>query len=151
MIYTKYKYLYKIYCFFLHILPALLIDTYFRLTGQEPKMKVTYDKIHKFSEVIAYFSTKQWKFIDNNVQNLWIRLSDQDKELFHFSLKDLDWREYFRLHVLGIRQYLMKESLDTLPQAWSRFYIFQILHYTVIAAICSMLVWTSVFVAKLVM
>lgn len=75
-----------------------------------------YQKIHKFSEVISYFSTKQWTFVDSNLKDLGNRLSDRDKEVFDFDLTKLDWKQYFYDHIRGIRQYLVHDNLDTVPQ-----------------------------------
>lgn len=50
----------RIYMIFLHFLPAILIDFIARCIGQTPRLKKTYDKIHKFSNVISYFCTNDW-------------------------------------------------------------------------------------------
>lgn len=75
-----------------------------------------YEKIHKFSDVISYFSTKQWTFLDSNTKDLFNRLSPKDKQLFDFDLTKLDWKQYFYYHIRGLRVYLVHDSLDTVPQ-----------------------------------
>lgn len=76
-----------------------------------------YEKIHKFSNVISYFSTKQWKFDDTNTVKLCDKLSKKDGELFDFDLRKLDWKEYFYHHIRGLRVYLIHDKMDTLKEA----------------------------------
>ncbi|VVC99844.1 unnamed protein product [Leptidea sinapis] len=78
-----------------------------------------------FSSVISYFTTKEIYFCNRRTQELWNTTSDLDKQIFPFSMKDINWDEYFEYYLQGIRQYLFKESEDTVPQArikWRRLY-----------------------------
>lgn len=127
---NKYKFMHQIYCVFLHFIPALIVDTYAKLVGREPKLWNAYEKIHKFSEVISYFSTKEWKFIDSNTRNLCNKLSDKDKELFDFDLSKLDWKEYFYHHIRGLRVYLVQDKLDTVEEALMKRRRLLIAHYS---------------------
>lgn len=76
--------------------------------------------MHKFSDVISYFSLKSWKFNDNNTRSLIQKLSKLDQTLFSFDLNKLSWDEYFKKHVLGIRMYIIKDPLETLPEGRKR-------------------------------
>ncbi len=75
-----------------------------------------YEKIHKFSEVISYFSTKQWKFVDSNTRELVGKLSPKDQEIFDFDLAKLNWKEYFYHHIRGLRVYLVHDKMDTVKE-----------------------------------
>ena len=74
-----------------------------------------YEKIHKFSSVISYFCLKHWQFDDGNVEDLWNSISEKDREVFFFDIKQMKWSQYFHDYIKGMRQYLMHDSLDTLP------------------------------------
>ena len=80
----------------------------------------TYEKLHKFSEVISYFSTREWKFSNSNIQQLWQKLSHEDRSTFDFNISDLHWDDFFRDSIFGIRTYLLKEGPETLPDARKR-------------------------------
>lgn len=85
-----------------------------------------YKKITKFETVISYFACRDWKFHNDNTQGLWNSLPEADKTMFPFSMKELDWEDYHKTHVLGLRIYLVKDDLSTMPQAmikWRRFYV----------------------------
>jgi alcohol-forming fatty acyl-CoA reductase len=85
-------------------------------------MLKVYKKIQRFSDVIAYFSTQQWNFNNKNMQALWSRMDPKDQEIFHFSMKDMDWENYFETHILGLRKYLAKDDPSTLPAARRRWF-----------------------------
>jgi fatty acyl-CoA reductase len=80
-----------------------------------------YKKINKFCDVLSYFSTREWKFTNKNVQELWQKLGEDDQKLFDFNIEDLDWDKYFYTYVRGIRLYLLKDDVSTIPQAIARY------------------------------
>ena len=71
--------------------------------------------------MISYFSTRDWKFTNKNVQDLWQKLDEDDKKLFDFNIDELDWDRYFYSYVRGIRLYLLKDDFSTIPQALARY------------------------------
>lgn len=82
-----------------------------------------YKKIHRFMDVLDDFTTKEWQFTNHQVHGLINKLDKRDKKLFFMDIRDVDWDSYFQNYVKGIRVYLIKDPLDTLPQArvkWQR-------------------------------
>ncbi|XP_054271942.1 fatty acyl-CoA reductase wat-like [Macrosteles quadrilineatus] len=112
--------------YFLHYLPALIIDGLAKITGKEsPNLYKVYKKIDKFTMVLAYFAHRSWDFSNNNVQAMWKSLSPSDQKTFNFDMKQLDWDKFFYNYIRGLRVYLLKDDMSTLPQAmvrWRRFY-----------------------------
>ena len=47
-----------------------------------------------FVQVLAYFSTHEWKWSNDNVMKLNSELTGSDKETFNFDLSTLDWKEF---------------------------------------------------------
>ena len=84
-------------------------------------MKV-YDKVHKFTQVISYFSCAEWKFKNSNTQMLLSNITEEDKKLFNFDMNTINWESYFKENVKAVRQYIFKESLDTVPKARIRMF-----------------------------
>ena len=80
-------------------------------------MLKTYERIHKFSESVAYFSTNEWKFSNSNVQQLWQKLSPEDRLIFDFNISNLCWDDCLRDTFMGVRTYLLNEDPKTLPDA----------------------------------
>lgn len=53
------------------------------------------------------------KWVCDNVKDMWQRLDPRDKDLFNFDMTEFNWEEYLELYVKGIRQYLLKDDLDS--------------------------------------
>ncbi|XP_072948576.1 fatty acyl-CoA reductase wat-like [Epargyreus clarus] len=133
----------QIYIFFLHLIPAALVDGLAVCIGKKPKMLKVYKKVHKFSSVIAYFCTNEIQFCNRRTRELWDGTSDEDKKLFPFSMREVDWLSYFDDYLAGIRRYLFKDGDDTLPGArikWKRLYylhqIVRILFLALVIYVC---------------
>lgn len=86
--------------------------------------------------MLAYFATRDWKFDNSNVQSLYEELCDADKQIFDFNMATLDWSDYFYNYVRGIRVYLLKDPVETVPAGLKKLTRLRILHYI----FCSILV-----------
>jgi len=82
-----------------------------------------YQKIHKFSGVISNFSTKEWVFGEENTLGLWEKLSPIDKTIFEFDMRTLDWNQYFKDSVDGVRIFLFQDKPSTLPSARRKMFL----------------------------
>ncbi|XP_038219934.1 fatty acyl-CoA reductase wat-like [Zerene cesonia] len=141
---------YAIYSFFLHWVPAYIIDAIAVVIGKKPMLKKAYRKIEKFSTVISYFSCRQWKFSNQNVQNLYKELCKADRHNFNFNMSELDWDMYFHNHVRGIRLYLLKDPLDTVPQGLRKQNMLKVANYLLIAILGFVFVRLMWWITKLV-
>ncbi|CAF4887796.1 unnamed protein product [Pieris macdunnoughi] len=122
---TKSYYMFLFYNFFLHYLPALLIDSYCALTGRKRNMLKFYSKVIKLAHILFYFSTQDWRFSDDNVREMWRSLPTSDKTVFPFNMADMSWDYMTETFLLGLRVYLVNDDLSTLPEArkkWNRLY-----------------------------
>lgn len=90
---------------------------------------MAYTKIEKFSRVIGYFACRSWKFSNENARNLFTELCDADKQIFDFNLAGLDWDSYFYNEIRGVRVYLLKDPLETVPQGLKLNQKLMYLHY----------------------
>ncbi|KAK7595546.1 hypothetical protein V9T40_013371 [Parthenolecanium corni] len=120
--------LYPILNLFLHRIPGLLIDFIFILTKREPILTKVYRKLDQLRDILRYFRVRKWLFKTDNVQSLWKNLSPEDKEIFYFDIKNVDWTEYFQCLVLGLRVFLMKDDIQTLPAARKKVTRLYIIH-----------------------
>ncbi|KAK4878721.1 hypothetical protein RN001_011227 [Aquatica leii] len=116
---------YNLTLFFLHILPAAICDFALLCVGKSPRLLKIYKKIHKFTAVISYFCTRNWEFKSAHYQSVLKKMTPEDRELFFHDLKDLDWEEYFKEYIKGIRVHLIGDPLHTMDAAkskWLRLY-----------------------------
>lgn len=79
-----------------------------------------YKKMHKFIDVITYFSLKSWTFRDKNTRSLIKNMSKLDQYLFQMDMTNLSWDQYFKKHVIGVRLYIIKDPIESLPEGVKR-------------------------------
>jgi fatty acyl-CoA reductase len=72
-------------------------------------MKI-YEKLHRFTGAISYFCTRQWKFSNQNVQQLWSMISEEDRKIFDFNICNLNWDRYLGESMMGVRKFLLKDD-----------------------------------------
>jgi fatty acyl-CoA reductase len=80
-----------------------------------------YQKIHRFTDVIAYFSNQQWIFHNDNVQKLWKKMSPQDKIMFKFDMTLLDWEVFLFSMIKGLRLYTFNDNFERAKESLARY------------------------------
>lgn len=73
--------------------------------------------------VIEFFAMRQWDYQQDNLIAMWNNLSEKDKDIFFFDMRQLDWDLFLQHYFRGIRQYLLNDPLETIPEAlvrWNR-------------------------------
>jgi fatty acyl-CoA reductase len=96
---------------------ALFYDFCHILTLKKPQMLGRIIKLEEIVDSIALFLNRSWKFSNGNVKKLWDRMNDEDRELFPFDIRMVNWETYYRNLQKGIRVYLLNDPLSTLPEA----------------------------------
>ncbi|XP_043486959.1 fatty acyl-CoA reductase wat-like [Polistes fuscatus] len=114
---TKYRLLHLFYVYLLHLLPALIIDIGMLCLGRKPRLLRIYGTINKMLDALSYFSLMEWKFTNDRLIEMTRKLSTEDQELFYCDMKDVVWDTYFKTFLLGIRLYVLKDPIVTLPEA----------------------------------
>ncbi|XP_065204287.1 fatty acyl-CoA reductase wat-like [Planococcus citri] len=138
VILTDNKYLFRILSFLMHTIPAYFLDFLAYLVGEKPVLTKIYKKLNRALEVTAYFRARHWVFKNNNIQELWQKLSNEDKQLFFFNAADFSWEYFLQAMGLGLRVYLANDDIHTLPAArikWRRLYYAHIALKTVFFAV----------------
>ncbi|XP_075210015.1 fatty acyl-CoA reductase wat-like isoform X2 [Lycorma delicatula] len=85
----------SIFKFFLHYLPALLIDTIAPIFGKEKRLLKVSEKVDKLLQSISFFCIRQWDLSNNNTQDLWKSLDQKDKEIFPFNIEDINGKNIY--------------------------------------------------------
>ncbi|XP_012270707.1 fatty acyl-CoA reductase wat-like [Orussus abietinus] len=147
---TKSNFLFFILSFFLHTLPAFIIDLGLFIAGQKPRLMKIYRKISKYSSILVYFSTNEWTFGINNTRTLWNKLSKEDKKIFYFSMEDFDWEDYMKKCIDGIRIYIFKDDPSTIPAARKRMAKILILHKLIKLAAVALGCWLLYLMISLI-
>ncbi|XP_050540840.1 fatty acyl-CoA reductase wat-like isoform X2 [Daktulosphaira vitifoliae] len=144
---TNNPYLYAILNLFCHIIPGYILDTLAVMSGQKPILLNIYKKLDKVRETLAYFANKEWTFVNDRILRLWDTLDSQDRELFNFDVRQISWEYFSQAHCLGLRVYLVKDDIHTLPNArkkWERLHAAHIVVKTLTIIFLLWLVWLPV-------
>lgn len=121
---------FKISAFFVHILPALVLDGILKLTGGRAKLSKLHRNINRSLELLHKFIFTEWTYTAEKTESLHTWLSLNDKDEFGVSLAMLDWRDYFLNLCHGVRRYLCKEKDSSLPAAKNKDLFLRVLHLT---------------------
>lgn len=66
---------------------------------------------------LNYFTTHEWRFISENPIQLLEKMSPEDRRVFYFDVRDIDWASYLETYALGTRRFILKDDPSTLPAA----------------------------------
>ena len=66
---------------------------------------------------LNFYTIRQWRFISQNAIRLLSKLSEEDRRIFYFDVREINWRAYIRNYVLGARKYILKEADGSEPAA----------------------------------
>ncbi|KAI9553796.1 ABC protein [Daphnia sinensis] len=150
--YTTNDFLFKISQTLLHDLPAYLMDLFMKATGKRTKWVQLYRKANEAFSTYEFFTTHQWRFISNNPIRLMKEMSIVDRELFYFDVRRINWQNYFETYILGLRLYVLKDDIGSLPLATSnlnRLYWIQFMWLLHVSVSC-ILLFTAIFYCSVV-
>ncbi|KXJ71456.1 hypothetical protein RP20_CCG020501 [Aedes albopictus] len=68
-------------------------------------------KTTHFLELMSYFGLREWTIGSANVRRLRALLSSEEARLLEFDMGTINWTEYFRTYIPGIRRYWFKEQV----------------------------------------
>jgi len=71
-------------------------------------------------EMLRVFTTKQWKFENENTRKLWSLMSEEDQKMFWFSMDKFDWMSYLKIYYYGIRKHILYEDLSNREKALAK-------------------------------
>lgn len=104
-----------------HSLPAALIDSFSVLRGEKPKMSMMVEKVHDFMDRAEWVTACEWRFKADNMQEL-VRVvkKAEDGAEFNCDISKMDWTEYMRDYLLGIRKFVLGQDEESLEEARTR-------------------------------
>ncbi|XP_039453129.1 fatty acyl-CoA reductase 2-like [Culex pipiens pallens] len=114
---TSSETMFRIYSFFLHYLPAFVLDTAMRLRGEKPRLVSTYNKIDKVVETVRKFTNTTFFFDNQNMRDLYVQMNSADHRQYPCDNRNYSWRLYFERVVPGLKKYFFKEDLNNVKQA----------------------------------
>ncbi|XP_055533195.1 fatty acyl-CoA reductase wat-like [Wyeomyia smithii] len=138
---TKYYYVSEFLKIFYHVIPAIFFDLALKFNSQKPKILKLYRKVHKFSEVLSFFTNNEWDFRNEHYHRVMDQMTADDHRYFPCDVKKIDWAEFLANNLKGIRMYIMKESLDNLPDAKRKYRRQKLAHCVLLAVYYGLFVY----------
>lgn len=117
--YTTTRYIHVLYEIFLHFLPAFITDLMLRMQGKKPIMLKISKRFKMAADTGEYFSMHEWIFGVGNLKRM-IRAAEEtqlDADEYNCDVSSIDWDAYMEKYMLGIRQFLLKDEMSSLPMA----------------------------------
>ncbi|KAG8225251.1 hypothetical protein J437_LFUL008789 [Ladona fulva] len=103
--------------YLLHLMPAYFADLLIRAQGAKPIMVKVCKRFKMAAKTGEFFSLHEWEFEGNGVSSVNCCMPSSDKKVFPLDVSRLDWNDYVRSYVLGIRKYVLKDPMETLNKA----------------------------------
>lgn len=116
--YRKNRIVHRVYEIFLHFLPAYLYDCFMKYQGMKPMMMNIARRYKAAADTGEFFAMHEWNFEVSNVKELINEIAaTEDHNDFMCDVKKLDWDEYLKNYVFGIRKYILKDDLSSMDGA----------------------------------
>ncbi|XP_068142322.1 fatty acyl-CoA reductase wat [Drosophila tropicalis] len=98
--------------FFLHNIPAYILDLIAMVTGQKRIYVKAYGKISRIINMMSWFGLKEWQFAHRNIDELNELLPSAERAKLQFNIATINWKEYFHSYLSGIRRYFFKDNAN---------------------------------------
>ncbi|XP_039432837.1 fatty acyl-CoA reductase wat-like [Culex pipiens pallens] len=85
------------------ILQAAFADLMLVLVGKKRKHLCMVNRIMALEEAACHFSQHSWSAENANMRAIWANLSAEDRKVLPFDIDSLDWKDYFRHFLPGIK------------------------------------------------
>ncbi|XP_065343607.1 putative fatty acyl-CoA reductase CG5065 [Cloeon dipterum] len=99
--------------FWLHYIPALLLDVYYKISGKRQIAMRIYNNARNAEKAGEYFSIREWNFKSDNLVALADEQSDADKQRFVMDCREIKWETYVKNYIKGIVMYVLKDDSFT--------------------------------------
>jgi fatty acyl-CoA reductase len=76
-----------------------------------------FKRAHKMMSCLEFYTMREWNFPSQNPVLLMDKMSIQEKNTFNFDVRKIDWETYMTTFAVGVREYLFKDDLSSLPAA----------------------------------
>ncbi|XP_049839901.1 putative fatty acyl-CoA reductase CG5065 isoform X2 [Schistocerca gregaria] len=112
---TRHWHVYLLCRLLLQLLPAYVADCIALLTHRKPR------NAHNFNKAVRFFVEREWELETAQTKALRSRLAAEDRALLPFDPRLVVWERYFDHFVCGVRRFLLKDELDSVPAARLRY------------------------------
>lgn len=123
MLYPKFSYrtnrvIHWFFEIFMHFLPALIFDLVIRIQGGKPIMFKIAKRLKSAADTGEFFAMHNWTFDTKKMCHLMGEVEKVDPENeFNCNMTEMNWDDYVKNYMLGIRKFVLKDGDDSLEAA----------------------------------
>ncbi|XP_017466419.1 PREDICTED: putative fatty acyl-CoA reductase CG8306 [Rhagoletis zephyria] len=125
---VKSLFLFRIGAILFHFIPGFFLDLVTKLSGGRPILIRLHKSVWNSLNTLEKFIFTEWHYDSKHTLALSKQMDPRDREIFFIDIGDLAWDDYFLNTIMGVRQYLSKESPKTLNAARKKDKILLALH-----------------------
>lgn len=82
------------------------------------RMLKIYNRFKLAAKTGEFFALHQWNFANDNLQALQQSMEYSiDRDTFMVDISTLNWDTYIKNYMVGIRKYVLKDPMETIPSA----------------------------------
>lgn len=116
--YITENWLWYLYSKYFDIYVRLLgLDLIRCICGKKARLIRIHRTVCRMMRLLEYFTCREWNWTNNNIRQLLNDMSPADRHTFNVDVTTINWPTYFDSYCLGIRQYTMNQSSNSLPDA----------------------------------
>ncbi|KAK0176558.1 hypothetical protein PV328_000679 [Microctonus aethiopoides] len=116
------RFIHNVVSIIFHFLPAFIADLILNLRGKRSIMVKIMRRTERSANTGEFFAINEWRFQGENMRRLInaVETTDGESKNFNVDITTLNWDLYVKRCILGIRQYILNDDLDTLTKARNR-------------------------------
>ncbi|XP_053685654.1 fatty acyl-CoA reductase wat-like [Sabethes cyaneus] len=93
------------------IFQAIVADLLLMIAGKKQRNLRMVKRVLALEEAACFFALNQWTVQNDNMRRVLGELTEEDRKLLEFDIDKLDWKDYFRHFVPGIKAALARCAL----------------------------------------
>lgn len=111
------------------LLFAYFIDFILMLCGQKRLLARLTAKLHHGYEILRPFTTTEYTCSNDNLISAFEELNDEDKKVFDFDVRQIDWKQSYVDSYYGTRKRLLKEDMSNVEAAKKKMKVLYVVEF----------------------
>jgi len=120
---------------------AHTVDLLCRAVGKKPFLVRTSEFMQKSANVLEPFTTNSWSWTNDNTVALESTLTEQDRAVFGFDIRAVDWKTYLDQYAQGIRDNVFQHNPATQGACRRKMWLLYFMHLSVQFCFLSFFLW----------
>lgn len=85
------------------------------------RIKKIYSKLDKMTNILTFFLMNEWDIKNDNVLEIWNKLSEEEKRVFNFDINTISLENYLTNLLTGLKKFILKEDMSKVDYHTKRY------------------------------